>query len=421
MDDRREARERRLQRGELGSAPHEAPRVSGLLAPREPVRAFVGIPVEERVAQPRQIERRARCAIEHRRRGARLLVAEDVLGRAAERGLPGERLVEHHANGVPVAPWRRGAPRQHLRGDVGRRTGDDGGARIVRRIHEAEVEEHHAPVAPDEDVRRLDVTVHEAGAVQAPEGLGQPLQRAAQARDIGAPCIEPGRLEALHGEVPAVAVAVQVVEVHEARVGEAGELAELALEAEQRLGARAPQQLQGDPRAARSIERLVDHAEAPLAEEGAQLVAPVIDVARVEGAGWRAPDLAEERVQLVVAHEPPPRSPCAVARTRSFSLTFWKRLRRRALAFAASPLSPRMTAISSHERSRSTRSTKSARSSSSSAARSAAKASLVSVRSHGAVRARTLAATSTSPSGCRRLGRAAARPRSRRSAWRARV
>ena len=85
-----------------------------------------------------------------------------------ERHLPGEGLKKNHAEAVPVA--RRGGNRSgDLFGRHVSRRADDGLAieGIFKRDphREAEVEQHHAPIARDHDIRRFDVPMDDAVSV----------------------------------------------------------------------------------------------------------------------------------------------------------------------------------------------------------------------------------------------------------------
>ena len=87
--------------------------------------------------------------------------------RAPERVMAGERLPEKDSNGPDVSRRAGGLPVQALRRDVRQRSGHvaDGGQRLgVGELREPEVEQPHRDLVPvdDEDVRRLDVAMHDA-------------------------------------------------------------------------------------------------------------------------------------------------------------------------------------------------------------------------------------------------------------------
>jgi hypothetical protein len=99
---------------------------------------------------------------------------------------PGERLEEHHAEGVPVGGGadaaRLGLFRRHVPGGA-----DDGAAFglgdalvHLRAGDEPEVQHHHAALAGDEDVARLEVQVLQAMRVKVSDGLRELPEAAPQ-------------------------------------------------------------------------------------------------------------------------------------------------------------------------------------------------------------------------------------------------
>ena len=144
--------------------------------------------------------RAARMHRSHRSRGASgtrscagrrldlLLVEQDLERVPLVRHLPGECLVEHHADAVPV----RGRADLAAAGLLGRHVLDradravrDRLPRGLERRHEAEVEDHDAAIGRDQHVRRLDVAVDEPAGVQRTQPdheLAEPARAAARDR-----------------------------------------------------------------------------------------------------------------------------------------------------------------------------------------------------------------------------------------------
>ncbi|HEY3351794.1 MAG TPA: hypothetical protein VGQ83_00975 [Polyangia bacterium] len=285
------------------------------LAPgRPPLR----VEPQELRAERVEVGRHAGAHGRRRRQIVVLLAHEHVQRRAGERDRAGERLVEQHADAVPV----RLGPHA-LRGRLLRRHVVDGADGVPRGGlpaareggDEPEVEQHHAPRGRDQDVRRLDVPVRHARGVQGHERLTELRERRPQARLVprrprrrrgrvpqgarrrGAQGVlarrraavlerrrrrfagQPRRrgarphmldeahpLDELHGEEPAAGVLAQLAEVHEVRVLEILQRAELVLEAEQVLAPQVAHRLERDPAPPLLVERLVHHAHPALAQ-----------------------------------------------------------------------------------------------------------------------------------------------------------
>ena len=218
----------------------------------------------------------------------------------------GERLVEHHADAVPVAGLSGRAASRLLGGHVGRRPGGlQPGALVLRDGRhlgdEAEVQDDDAAVPGHEHVLGLDVAVDPARAVERGEALGELQKRGAQASPVarlrrtgagrargsstvssssrpagdataaaalnggGAFSLEVRKernaVHELHREEPLLAVAHELVELGQVGMGQVGERAEFLLEAVDRGGVRLLEHLERDGRAALAIEGLVDRAE----------------------------------------------------------------------------------------------------------------------------------------------------------------
>ena len=107
--------------------------------------------------------------------------------------------------------------------------------------------------------------------------ISEPTRRTAIAASPRAPADVGQRvaaLDELHREEPALAVAEELVELHQVRVREVGERAELLLEAVERARRRAASSVFSATRGvALAVERLVDDAEAARAEAAPDLEA----------------------------------------------------------------------------------------------------------------------------------------------------
>ena len=190
---------RRLERGELGAPPDEARLAMGRrrqlrrrVGAQEPLVELLGaealarVPAQQADAERVEIGRHVGRQRARRHRLAPLLLQEHLERRADEGHAAGERLVEHDADGVPVGLGPDLAPRRLLGRHVvgGADDADVALARAIgRRLRQAEVEQHHAPgLGLDEDVRRLDVAMHDAGGVQRAHAARQLDERRAQPR-----------------------------------------------------------------------------------------------------------------------------------------------------------------------------------------------------------------------------------------------
>ncbi len=116
---------------------------------------------------------------------ARLLAHHDFEKFAFERQPSSQRLIQHHADAVPIAGFRDRHLRPLLGGHVIRRARQE---RLVQFwlnvFDQAKVENDHAAVAVHEHVRRLDVTMQLAHLVQAIDAFSELPQRRPQARFI---------------------------------------------------------------------------------------------------------------------------------------------------------------------------------------------------------------------------------------------
>ena len=202
---------------------------------------------------------------------------------ARVRHLAGERLVEHHADAVPVRRLAdlaaAGLLRRHVLDRADRAVRD----RLLRRIerrHEAEVEDHDAPLARDHHVRGLDVAVDEAGRRAARTSPTTSWRSAARSRSLSPrTCSRKWPpVDELHREEPQVAVAHQLAERDQVRVRGRLQRAELALEARERVAVGARQGLDRDHVVAIAIERFEDLAHPARAEPAPYFEAPPQDV-----------------------------------------------------------------------------------------------------------------------------------------------
>ncbi len=239
-------------------------------------RAVARIARQQRHAQGAQITRQRRRV--HVGCGRRPLeLGGGDLGRGAdERRLAGERLVEQHADAVPVAGLVERLAgdllRRHVRGRPAAVVDVGAGGRAAQVDREAEVADRDPATLLDQHVRRLDVAMQDAGAVQGRQAFDQRRQHGAQAieaqrsvgepdrrprppaparpwarwlgeaaivvgarrgagADVGAEVLEEAAaLDQLHREEPLVA-REQVIEGDQVGVDDVGEGAELVLEA----------------------------------------------------------------------------------------------------------------------------------------------------------------------------------------------
>jgi hypothetical protein len=216
---------------------------------------------QERVAQRGEVRRRAGAPHEHRLRLGAPLVEQDRAARADERKRAGEQLVEHDADRVPVAGGARLAG--GLLGRRVRRRPDQRPVRAADLGDQPEIDEHHARLVRDEDVRRLDVAVEPVSGVQRGDPLRELRERRAEpvlvARraDVGS---KVHGVEHLHREEPDSALAMKLVQPDQVRVRDPGERAHLALEPLQRRGRRIADRLERHAHLPPVVERLEDHA-----------------------------------------------------------------------------------------------------------------------------------------------------------------
>jgi hypothetical protein len=316
------------QEGELGLAAHGAalagvarsgghgdaqPPAGGLQAREHVVAAGTRRRVGREEAHRELLEIRRLAAAERRvaRGWAGELGAEDLALAAVVGQAPGEGLVEHDAERVPVARLARIALAAELGRHVRRRARDGGDADAAARAREAEVEQHHASGGLDQGVRRLDVAVQAARAVQRRDGEGELGEARAQALGRARHVLAEGKPgDELHGEVPLLLLAEELEELDQVGMRQVGDHPELALEAVEPCGIRSLEALERDQGAVLPVARLVDVAEAALAQLAAQLVALGAGLEP----GWgvtarRGGDLRQQGVELVVVVHVPPMVP----------------------------------------------------------------------------------------------------------------
>ncbi len=145
---------------------------------------------------------------------------------------------------------------------------------------EAEVEELHAPVVADEDVRRLQVAVQDAAGVGVREPLRHPFRDPQRLVDGEGTLLDPPgqRLasEQFHHEIRARRAGPHVVDGHDGRMVELRDRLGLRLYpllGNQVLGAPRLQGLEGYDSSELGIEGLVDRAETAPADLAPDLVA----------------------------------------------------------------------------------------------------------------------------------------------------
>ena len=151
-----------------------------------PVGRVRRVAVEELDAEPHQVLRQPLDQRRRRRRRPGLLGDDHLLGRPDERQPAGQRLVEHHADAVPVARRRDRQPGRLLRRHVGHGPDDlpvasSGAApRLSRSAVRPKSSRTTRPSGVTRTFGRLDVPVQLARLVQRLDPLGQLPQRVAE-------------------------------------------------------------------------------------------------------------------------------------------------------------------------------------------------------------------------------------------------
>jgi hypothetical protein len=152
--------------------------------------------------------------------------------------LAAQHLVDHDAEAVEVGARVDLLAEALLRAHVARRrqqlAGDRQRAVHAKVLGEAEVDDHRTAVGSEQDVRRLEIAVHDPPGVDGVEGAGD-LQRQAQRRARRQALVDARRQRArgqeLHGDVGLVAGEALVVDARHVLVIEAREQLVLAHEA----------------------------------------------------------------------------------------------------------------------------------------------------------------------------------------------
>lgn len=168
---------------------------------------------------------------------------------------PGEQLHEDHAKGEDISRDRAGFPGATLGGSIGRREVAQGrrGVVGVQAGRDPEVEQAHASLARDQDVRGLEVAVHDESLVRGPHGqanVAEQLHAMADARGCRRAVPGDGRaVHMLHGKPRRAVVGLPgVVQRDDAGMAQRGEDALLLVEASaaERGERSVPQHLQRD-------------------------------------------------------------------------------------------------------------------------------------------------------------------------------
>ena len=205
-----------------------------------------------RHTREQRLEHSDRRRARERQPARRHLVADDAAGEeiGAAIDVAASRLLRRHIrHGAERDPDRR-----RVLAGCARRVGlAFGAARGERELRDAEVEHLRLPAARDEDVRRLDVAVHDALGVRGIERVGdldRDVERAIEgqrpARDL---FLERAAVEQLHHHVLLAVVLADVVQRADVRMVQRRGDARLATEPVERLAARGQlrrQELQRD-------------------------------------------------------------------------------------------------------------------------------------------------------------------------------
>jgi hypothetical protein len=210
------------------------------------------------------------------------LAAEHLVDGPREREGARERLVEHDAEGIPIA-GRGGGPRvDELGRDIGRGTVDRDLGRARGGGHQPEVDELHEAVIGYEHVRRLHVAVDETLAVERVERVRELREvrprevRAARRRDAIEHVVEVPPSHVGHHQEGGRAARVELQRRDDVGVREIAEPAIFALEGEARP--LVPEHLHGDVPARVLVAREEDHPVPPRAElpEQAKAIAEAV-------------------------------------------------------------------------------------------------------------------------------------------------
>ncbi len=146
-----------------------------------PARPRAGIAAKQLDTEGVQIVGQTRHQLFRRWRLEPLLVHQDIEHPTRERPTPGERLVNHHADAVPVARLRDFGRRRLFRGHICGGADDLSLAALVLGLErgrgdQAEVHQDHTPLPRHHHIRRLDVAMKLARLVQRREPFGKLLQ-----------------------------------------------------------------------------------------------------------------------------------------------------------------------------------------------------------------------------------------------------
>ena len=241
--------------------------------PRDPERVRPGgrVAGDQPVGQISQVVGHSRTG---RQRGGvpDLLVPHHSPRIPVERPGPGQRLVHHDADRIPVGGWPGRLSGGLLRCHVGRRPGDPPsrrqGSGPTKLGDEPEVQDHHPTADGHHHVPRLQVPVHHVTGVQGhhpPGHLGQGVPEPALIHPSASPDVrqEVAPVQQVEGDEPLGPVALERPQPDQVRVSDVGQGAKLPLEPVERVAVDGGEHLQGDPVAPCDVNRLEDHAHPP--------------------------------------------------------------------------------------------------------------------------------------------------------------
>jgi hypothetical protein len=251
---------------------------------RDGLESPIGIFLERFVHDFHEARIEVGAVLEQRRRRAVQNARQHVVWQLARKcRLMRKELVKHRADREDVGARVHGGASDLFRGHVVQGPQDRPGQRVARgaQLGDAKVEDLYRSLGTDDEVRRLDVPMHDIHFVRVREPrtnffgqlhLAQDRERRPQADQIG----ERVAAHELHGDEGQTVVLADVVDRDDIGVTEDAGGAGLAREAVAKLGSivARPEQLDGDVAADPGISRAVQGTHAALSDQVDDLVPP---------------------------------------------------------------------------------------------------------------------------------------------------